>query len=663
MSARNSFTAILLGVGLWTTGHAQPTQLSIDRNSGPVRIGIQGEAGGEYVLETAPENFEVDSWETLLTVTLTNNLLNWFDSASAQAPRRFYRAVKLDSQVPPRVAPDFRLIDHQDRTRALYYYFAHDPGIGAVVLIFTGNGCAKVHEMVSAIKSLRDQFASQGVLFWLIDSNSADNRSNIVAEAGAQGIDLPILHDAAQLVAREYGATATPEAFVLKKTEFGWFVVYQGAIDDRIGGSTNGKTQPYLTDALAASLAEQPVIISRTKAGGCAVDLNPPQIVSYSADIAPLLQRKCVHCHSPGNIAPWSMTNYTVVKSYAALIKSEVLNGDMPPWRADPHYGVFANDSSLSPQEAAALVQWVNAGAPGGTGADPLETTPLPPTNYPSVWPPALGQPDQVLSIPTQMLPASGVLDYRYFSVTNTFTNDVWLRAAIVLPGNTRVVHHCLVYEGGGLMGLDGFFAGFVPGYSAAEFPSGTGKLLRKGTPLTFQMHYITTGRAETDQTQIGLYVAPAPPQYTLQTKSAFNPIFFLGLTTIPPGTNDFEITAQYPTPTIVNPTPVLTKNILLYEMSPHMHLRGSRFRYEALYPNGTREVLLSVPRYEFHWQALYRLTEPKYLPAGSRIICTGAWDNSARNHANPDPTATVRWGDQTDDEMFIGYFNFAEVP
>jgi len=661
MSAKCFVAAIVLGLGLWTTGHSQPTQLSIERNTGPARLGIHGEAGRDYILEAASDNPGTGNWEALVTARLTNNLLNWFDSGSAQMPRRFYRAVKLDPPVPPAPEFDFRLIDHQDRTHALYYHFPHDPGIRAIVLIFTGNGCAKVHEMVSTIKSLRNQFDPQGVLFWLIDSNSADNRSNIVAEASAQGIDLPILHDDAQLVAREYGVTATPEAVALKKTEFGWFALYQGAIDDRTGSSTNETTQSYLADALVAYLAGQPAVISRTKAEGCAIGLNPPQNVSYSADIAPLLQRKCVHCHSPGNIAPWSMTNYIIVKSFASLIKAEVLNGNMPPWHADTRYGVFANDSSLSPQEAAALVQWVNDGAPRGTGTDPLETTPPPPTNYPSVWPPALGQPDQILSIPTQTLPATGILNYRYFTVTNTFANDVWLRSAIVLPGNTRVVHHCLVYEGGGLMGLDGFFAGFVPGYTATEFPSGTGKLLRKGTTLTFQMHYITTGRPETDQTRIGLYLAPAPPQYALQTKSAFNVPFVLGQIAIPPGTNDFEISAQYPVAAFGSST--LPTNILLYEMSPHMHLRGSRFRYEALYPNGTREVLLSVPRYEFHWQTLYRLAEPKFIPAGSRIICTGAWDNSARNHANPNPADTVWWGDQTDDEMFIGYFNFAEVP
>jgi hypothetical protein len=307
------------------------------------------------------------------------------------------------------------------------------------------------------------------------------------------------------------------------------------------------------------------------------------------------------------------------------------------------------------------LVQWINEGAPRGTGTDPLEAAPPAPTNYPYAWPQTLGTPDAILSIPTQSLPLSGVLAYRYFSVTSPFTNDVWLRAAVVLPGNTRSVHHCLVYEGGGLMGLDGFLAGYVPGYGAGEFPPNTGKLLRVGASLTFQMHYVSTGQAETDQTRLGLYVAPVPPQYSLQTKSAFDLGFVLGNSTIPPGANDFEISAEY-RPSLFGSSE-LPKDILLYEMAPHMHLRGKRFRYEVLYKNGAREVLLSVPHYDFHWQALYRLAEPKRIPAGSKIICTGAWDNSPQNLSNPDPNATVAWGDQTTDEMFIGYLNFVELP
>jgi hypothetical protein len=210
-------------------------------------------------------------------------------------------------------------------------------------------------------------------------------------------------------------------------------------------------------------------------------------------------------------------------------------------------------------------------------------------------------------------------------------------------------------------MGADGFFSGYVPGTESAAFPSGTGKLLRRGEQLTVQMHYITTGQPDTDQTQIGFYVMASPPANVLQTKSLADPSFVLGFTAIPAGANDFEMSAQYPIPLLGGST--LSTNILLYEMSPHMHLRGSRFRYEVVYPNGTREVLLSVPNYIFHWQRLYRLTQPKYIPKGSRIVGIGAWDNSPQNPDNPDPSASVYWGDQTYEEMFIGYFNFAEVP
>jgi hypothetical protein len=664
MNVKQFISAAFLG--LWFSGaaYAQPTQLSIDRNSSSVRLGITGEPGRDYMLQAASDNLASNNWELLLTASLTNSTLGWFDAASSVMPQRFYRAIKLNDPAPQAVAANFRLIDHLGKSHELNYHLS-DPNVQSIVLIFTGNGCPKVNEMVPAIKSLRDQFRSQGVLFWLIDSNPSDNRSNIVVEANTQGIDLPILHDPAQVVAHEYGAASTLEAFALKKAETwttNWVVFYRGALDDRLGPEPANSTQYYLANALTAFLSGQPVTISRTKPEGCPIAFNPPQTISYSANIAPLLQDKCVRCHSPGNIAPWAMTNYYIVKSYAELAKHQVLAGEMPPWHADPFYGSFTNDSSLSPAQAAMLVQWINDGAPRGAGPDPLEGASIA-TNYPFAWPLELGQPDAVVSIPLQDIPPTGDVDYRYITVTSPFANDVWLRAAVVRPGNVKVVHHCLVFNGSSsqLMGLDGFFSGYVPGTEPDAFPSGSGRLLRRGEELTFQMHYITAGQPETDQTQIGFYVMASPPANVLQTKSAFNTSFVLGNTPIPAGASDFEISAQYPVALFGSPT--LTSNILLYEMSPHMHLRGSRFRYEVIYPNGTREVLLSVPRYIFHWQRLYRLTQPKYIPKGSRIVGIGAWDNSPQNPDNPDPNSNVYWGDQTYEEMFIGYFNFAEVP
>jgi len=633
---------------------AQAT-LSIDRNAGPVRVTLQGEAGQPYVLEKADALESLPAWQPLLSLTLASNAHQWFDSETASSATRFYRFEALTDAPPISIALDFRLIDHLGRSRELYYNTNR-----AVVLLFTANGCAKIQEMIAAIKSLRDQFAPQGVLFWMIDSNPQDNRSNIVAEANALGIDLPILHDAARIVAQAYGATKTPEAIAIDGAT--WMIFYRGAIDDRTGASSRPTTQYYLADALTDFLAGRSGVIQSAAPQGCDLALPQQPVVSYSSDIAPLLLDKCVRCHSPGNIAPWAMTNYAIVRSYALSIKNEVLAGRMPPWHADPYYGVFTNDVSLKSAEAQTLIQWINDGAPRGTGIDPLAGATTA-TNYPFAWPVELGPPDAVASIPAQSIPPTGDVDYRYIDVVSPFTNDVWLRAAVVLPGNVKVVHHVLVFNGSTsqLMGLDGFFAGYVPGTEPVAFPAGTGRLLRRGEQLTFQMHYITIGQSQTDQTQIGFYVSPVPPANALQTRSAFNVPFVLGQTPIPPGTNDFEISGQYPVALTGSPT--LSTNILLYEMSPHMHLRGARFRYEVVYPNGSREVLLSVPNYIFHWQRLYRLAEPKYIPKGSRILCTGAWDNSPLNHDNPDPSATVWWGDQTYDEMFIGYFNFTEVP
>jgi hypothetical protein len=647
---------------------AQPTQLRLDRDLGPVRITLDAEAGFDYRLEAAPALSPSDEWSFLGTFALDGGTSTWLDAQSASLPQRFYRAIKLDA-APSEPAPDFRLIDHLGRSRRLFYYFG-DTNFQAIVLVFTGNGCVKLREMAPAIKALTNRFASQSVVFWLIDSNTGDNRSNILVEATALGLSNgpPILHDAAQLVARTYGASATPEAIAINTATFSVF--YRGAIDDRLGSNAIATTQHYLSNALTGFLAGTPVRLRESPAAGCAITLQPPYAnVSYAHDIAPLLQAKCVRCHSPGNIGPFAMTNHAIIRVFVHHIREHVLSGHMPPWFADPHYGSFTNDASLKPEEAAKLIQWIDAGALRGSGPDPLADSPPAPTNYPYAWPANLGQPDAILRIPAQSIPADGTIDYRYINVVNNaFGSNVWLRAAIVRPGNTRVVHHCLVFQGtGGLQGLDGFFAGYVPGFDAATYPPGTGKLLRSGETLRFQMHYTTIGSAETDQTEIGFYVAPAPPTYPLQTKSAFN----IGIQ-IPPNTASYTATAQFPVP-LIGPS-TLTTNILLYEMSPHMHLRGSHFKYEVIYPNGTSEVLLSVPNYIFHWQALFRLTQPKYIPRGSRILCTAGWDNTTQNFelmgayyasGNPLylPDHVVTFEEQSWDEMFIGYLNYAEVP
>jgi len=337
------------------------------------------------------------------------------------------------------------------------------------------------------------------------------------------------------------------------------------------------------------------------------------------------------------------------------MIEEVLLAQRMPPWHADPHYGSFVNERALAAEQAQTLVRWVEQGAPREPGDDPLASHAPPPARD---WP--LGQPDFVVKFPTaQEIPASGVLDYRYIPVTSPIRSNAWLRAAVVRPGNKKVVHHILVLvttaqelqnhkmrNGGG--GIDGYFSAYVPGYEAVPFPEGAGKFLPAGSILMFQVHYTTSGKTETDQSEIGLYLAREKPATELKTRSAFNVKF-----QIPPGSPNEESEAEFK----------FTKDALLYDMSPHMHLRGSWFSYEAVYPDGKKEVLLSVPHYDFKWQHLYRLTQPKRLPAGTRLVCRGAHDNSPQNPDNPDPNASVRFGDQTFDEMFIGYFNYTDAP
>jgi hypothetical protein len=628
--------------------NAQSAQLSIERGPSPIKLGIAGSVGSSYILEQSSNPGAPDSWSFLLGLTLAKSSQPWVDSSSILAPQRFYR-LRPQPQPPAETwVNNFRLIDYSGVSRELYYY-ANQP---AIVLIFADANSSESEGRAAEIKSLKDQFGPSGVVFWLIDANADAGR---LAPLSALKLDVPILQDRGQLVAKAFGAAVSPEAVCINTID--WTIFYRGAINDRATPSS-APAQNYLADALSSFLAGQTVAIHRTQPAGRSIELPHPS-VSYAHDVAPLLEKSCVRCHSPGNIAPWAMTNYATVRDYSSSIKAHLLAGSMPPWHADPQHGVFANDISLKPEQAGLLLQWVADGSPRGDGPDPLADlyagTP-PPANYPYAWPTELGKPDYIVTIPKQSIPARGEVAYKYPQVVANIPSNVWLRAAVVLPGNTRAVHHALVFAGNLLEvfvnggGLNGFFAGYVPGANAVSFPEGTGKFLKANSPLTFQMHYTTTGQAETDQTQLGLYFMSKPPALQLQTGAANNISI-----TIPPGDSEYEREAWV--------TPSTTNDVLLYEMSPHMHYRGSRFKFEALYPDGTTEVLLSVPKYDFHWQTLYRLAQPKRLRAGTIIRCTGAFDNSAQNHHNPDPNATVTFGEQTDDEMFIGYLNFSIIP
>lgn len=518
-----------------------------------------------------------------------------------------------------------------------------------VVLFFTMNGCPVARQSAAKLNALRDRYSARGVDIVMVNSSSADDRASIGKEMrDLKTPFLPVLKDDTQGLARHLGATRTGEAFAISTRD--WTVFYRGALDDQVveGAQKPAATERYLETALEEFLGGKPVTTAKTVARGCAISLDGGEgpddaPVSYAKDVVPILTRNCVACHSPGNIGSWNMSGHRKIKSMAAMIEEVVLTRRMPPWDADPVVGKFRNDSSLKLADAKTLLRWVHQGAPRGEGDDPLavvKAAPLP------EWP--LGQPDIILRLPKpEDIPATGVLKYRHIEVRANNPEEAWVGAVWVRPGNRKVVHHVLarIKERGPKdhTGTNAMFVGWAPGATQGNFPEGSGKLLPANAKFDLEMHYTTNGSPQTDQTEIGLYLLKEKPALRYESVPVVDQAF-----EIRPGDPNAVAQAMYG----------FLQGATLHSVTPHMHLRGRTMKFEALYPNGKRETIASIPRYDFNWQLTYQLAQPKKIPVGTWAVLTGSWDNSPRNPANPDPKRTVRWGDQSFDEMFLGWYN-----
>lgn len=596
----------------------------------------------EYILETQAKVLEGAEWEPLLRFRGSPTPRPFVDALCGTLESRFFRLRKL-LDAPPVEVSDFRLIDTDGNARELYYQRSGP----AVAVLLVGTNAASAITFGAELDRVRTLAGITNLPTWVVCASDVTNREALAEIAKGLPPGIPILQDTSHAVHRTLGSGRAPE-IVLIATE-DWSIAYRGPVDETVDtGREVLKSHPY---AAAASelLSGQPVSVSRMGNIVGLAGIKPVIAADYARDIAPLFIQSCMPCHEPGNIAPWSMTNYATIVQLSRLMKSSVLAGEMPPWHADPKHQVFANSKALTPDQISMLVDWIDRGTPRGAGPDPLPQAVQPSTD---VWP--LGTPDAIVSIASQSIPASGVIDYKYMFAASPFATDVWLRAVAVKPGNREVVHHCLVFKGttAELLalqgGLSGFFAGYVPGMEQVAFPAGTGKLLKRTDAIVFQMHYTTSGKATTDRTQLGFYLAPVKPAREIITGSAYN--------------NTFSIPPMQPK-TPVSASKTFAKKSLIYELSPHMHFRGNSARYTLIYPDGKREILLNVPDYFFNWQALYRLQTPKEVPAGTQLICEGSFDNSPYNKYNPDPASTVAFGEQSWQEMFIGYVNYSEIP
>lgn len=423
-------------------------------------------------------------------------------------------------------------------------------------------------------------------------------------------------------------------------------------------------------------------------------------VPTFSKDVAPVFYKNCTNCHRPGEIGPMSLLTYRDARPWASSIATRVSKGTMPPWHADPAHGEFANDRRLSDADKDTILKWVNAGAPEGNAAD----LPARPT-YTEGW--LIRQPNAVLTMQEDYpIPATGVVAYQYFEVPTNFTEDRWISGFEVRPGNRAAVHHVIVYSrpprpatpatppvaqpatppAPRPLPLFSFAAGmdipagqsggpalppdqrkpagpndrpaprplgpsvgsYVPGTSTRTFPEGTAIRLAAGSSLVFQMHYTPIGKEITDRTSIGLIFANAAPKTELRGTALIN-----GALHIPAGATDHRVDAEL----------TVNQDVMLWSMLPHTHVRGKRWHYEAVFPDGRTQTLLAVPTYDFEWQTDYLFKQPLRLPKGTKIHATAWYDNSKSNRSNPDPTKDVWWGDQTWEEMMFTGLMYSVVP
>lgn len=594
-------------------------------------------------------------------------------------------AMPVDRLVGKRVG-DFRLKDVQTGKEFWLYGLAMgNRGLGsllnikrteAVVLVFVSPGCPIGEKYLPRLNELAKKYDARGVKFFGLASNDGDTPEELKKWADENKISFPILHDSRNRIADALLVERTNEAILAD----GMAVIrYRGAIDDQYGyTSTRPKAeQNYLTDAIEALLAKTPNKIQAkgTEVAGCKLtkvtpepskldsldrvrgvsdeiaawlDKNDPAPVvgqvNYAEHVAPIIQNKCQGCHRPGQVGGFALTTYDETRKKAAMISEVVAERRMPPWHADPRHGQFANNRSLSGRERATILAWVEQGTPLGEPAKlPAAKT------FSEGW--TIGKPDIVFELPeSNIIPAQGTVPYYHLSVPTNFKEDVWVQAAEARPEDPGVVHHIIVYavppgaNRGRTIGEGrGHLCGYAPGDMPSVYPQGTAKRIPAGSTLIFQMHYTPNGKQSKDRSKVGLILAKKPPEREALTVGIANPGFL-----IPAGADNYPVHSEQK----------FKNQVRLLAFMPHMHVRGKSFKYTLEVPGQKPELMLSVPAFDFGWQSYYTLAQPRMLEPGTVIKCDATFDNSDNNPANPDPKAQVRWGEQTWEEMMIGYID-----
>ncbi|MDP3739293.1 MAG: redoxin domain-containing protein [Hyphomonadaceae bacterium] len=534
---------------------------------------------------------------------------------------------------------DFQLSDQNYVGRRLYKM----RDAKAVVLISYAAGDPAVRADASTFMALKSGYGSKGVEFLMIDSVLGETREKVRPAATAAGIDIPILFDYEQLVGESLNLRHAAEVIVVDPKT--WTIAFRGPA----GSGSATRALDALVDGKSIALpAETP----RGRAVNFPLSaLGKKAKISYVKDVAPIVEAKCAVCHQPGGLGPMPLTRYEEIKAFAPMIREALRTRRMPPFQPDITVGHWAPNEGLSSEQLRTLVHWIEAGAPRGSGGDPLARIKFQAPEWP------LGKPDLVLNLPEVDVPAAGVLPYQKPVLESGMTEGRWMKASAFLVSDRRVLHHITTglrapNESGVNVALSEARAGIGgqgPGRTINLTPPDMGIWIPAGSSVALETHYTPYGKATTEKTKMGLYFYPKgqEPKYPMRVHGLYD----MGIT-IPAGA-EFHPEIAYED---------IPKDMMLYGLTPHAHVRGASTQVSIVFPDGREQVILAVPKYQFDWQCEYYLAEPILVPAGSRIINRWTYDNSTRNFGNPAPDKDVIFGEQSWDEMLTFFIHYRWV-
>ena len=544
---------------------------------------------------------------------------------------------------------DFSLVDAEGR----FFQLSRHANQDAVVL-FTQDESRDMRKAAKDIAALAEQFAGQKVEFLMLDSTGRADKAELRKAAEKAGISLRVLIDDTQLVAEELGLSRALEVAILDPAAKE--LVYRGALNDRFaeGKKARRASEHYVADALQAMMAGEEVT-AQFASNGDAIDFASGELmsVSYANDVAPILEQRCVTCHQEGGIAPFAMSSHQMVQGWSPMIRETLITKRMPPGQIDAEYtNDFHGVNHITVEETQKLVHWIDSGAKNEGNTDPLAELQTEVVKW------GHGEPDMIVDIPPQTIPASGTVEYRNLVLPLDLPEDKWVKAVEFVAGDTTVLHHIIAWaqapdNGSGRGGAFGILnqgiglGAYAPGNAINTYPEGAGFPLEQGSGLILQMHYTTSGKETVDASQIGIHFWDEEPERPILGGSAAD----LEID-IAPFEANHEMVA----------TKKFRKDSYLTMVGPHMHYRGYDANFKLVYPDGREEEVLNVPNYQFNWQKTYDFKEPKYMPAGTEMVFRATFDNSDMNPFNPDPSAEISWGEQTWQEMFFGFFRYVEA-